>query len=101
MSDQRAETIALHGGQVPDPTTGARAVPIYQTTSYVFEDTQHAADLFDLNRFGNTYTRIVNPTTAVFEERVATLEGGVGGLNWVGLSTGVISSRREESHHAG
>ena len=60
--------------------TGARAVPIYQTTSYVFEDTEHAADLFDLNRFGNIYTRIVNPTTAVFEERMACLEGGVGAL---------------------
>ena len=55
-------------------------MPIYQTASYVFEDTQHAADLFDLNRFGNTYTRIVNPTTAVFEERMASLEGGVGAL---------------------
>ena len=63
-----------------DATTGARAMPIYQTASYVFEDTQHAADLFDLNRFGNTYTRIVNPTTAAFEERVASLEGGVGAL---------------------
>ena len=60
--------------------TGARAVPIHQTTSYVFEDTEHAADLFDLNRFGNIYTRIMNPTTAVFEERMASLEGGVGAL---------------------
>ena len=74
------DTLQLHAGQRVDATTGARAQPIFQTTSYVFEDTQHAADLFDLNRFGNTYTRIVNPTTAVFEERVATLEGGVGAL---------------------
>jgi O-acetylhomoserine (thiol)-lyase len=63
-----------------DPVTGARATPIYQTAAYVFEDAQHAADLFDLNRFGNIYTRIMNPTTAVFEERVASLEGGVGAL---------------------
>jgi len=74
------DTRQIHAGQRVDATTGARAVPIFQTASYVFEDTQHAADLFDLNRFGNTYTRIVNPTTASFEERVASLEGGVGGL---------------------
>ena len=70
----------MHAGQRVDPVTGARAVPIYQTAAYVFEDSQHAADLFDLNRFGNIYTRIMNPTTAVFEERVASLEGGVGAL---------------------
>jgi O-acetylhomoserine (thiol)-lyase len=74
------DTLAVHAGQRVDPTTGARAVPIHQTTSYVFEDAQHAADLFDLNRFGNIYTRIMNPTTAAFEERVASLEGGVGAL---------------------
>jgi O-acetylhomoserine (thiol)-lyase len=74
------DTLAVHAGQRVDPTTGSRAVPIHQTTSYVFEDAQHAADLFDLNRFGNIYTRIMNPTTAVFEERVASLEGGVGAL---------------------
>jgi O-acetylhomoserine (thiol)-lyase len=73
-------TRALHAGQRPDPTTGARAVPIYQTTSYVFEDTEQAANLFNLQRFGNIYTRIMNPTTAVFEERIASLEGGVGAL---------------------
>ena len=77
MSDHRPETIALHGGQVPDPTTGARAVPIYQTTSYVFEDTQHAADLFALRVPGNIYTRIMNPTPDVFEQRVTQLEGGI------------------------
>ena len=73
-------TRALHAGQKPDAVTGARAVPIYQSTSYVFEDTEHAAALFNLQRFGNIYTRIMNPTTAVFEERMAALERGVGGL---------------------
>jgi O-acetylhomoserine (thiol)-lyase len=73
-------TRSLHAGQRPDPATGSRAVPIYQTTSYVFEDTEHAANLFNLQRFGNIYSRIMNPTTAVFEERVASLEGGVGAL---------------------
>ncbi len=73
-------TRALHAGQRPDPTTGSRAVPIYQTSSYVFEDTEHAANLFNLQRFGNIYTRIMNPTNAVLEERIASLEGGVGAL---------------------
>src|SRR5580704_4869770 len=73
-------TRALHAGQRPDAETGARAVPIYQTTSYVFEDTAHAAALFNLQRFGNIYTRIMNPTTAAFEERMAALERGVGAL---------------------
>src|SRR5918912_892627 len=73
-------TRALHSGHRPDAETGARAVPIYQTTSYVFEDTSHAAELFNLQRFGNIYTRIMNPTTAVFEERMAALERGVGAL---------------------
>ncbi len=74
------ETLQLHAGQQPDPTTGSRAVPIYQTTSYNFNDAQHAADLFGLQKFGNIYTRIMNPTTDVFEKRVAALEGGVAGL---------------------
>src|SRR5712692_4811196 len=78
-------TRALHAGQRPDSATGARAVPIYQTTSYVFEDTEHAANLFNLQRFGNIYTRIMNPATAVFEERMAAPERGVGAL---GLSSG-------------
>ncbi len=73
-------TRALHAGQRPDAETGARAVPIYQTTSYVFDDTAHAAALFNLQRFGNIYTRIMNPTTAAFEERMAALERGVGAL---------------------
>lgn len=74
------DTIAIHGGQVPDPTTGARAVPIYQTTSYVFRDTDHAANLFALKELGNIYTRIMNPTVDVFEKRVAMIEGGTGAL---------------------
>jgi len=73
-------TLALHAGYKPDPTTGSRAVPIYQTTSYQFRDTDHAAALFGLQEFGNIYTRIMNPTTDVFEQRIAALEGGVGAL---------------------
>lgn len=79
-SSLRFDTLAVHGGQAPDPATTARAVPIYQTTSYVFHDTQHAANLFSLSEFGNIYTRIMNPTQDVFEKRVAALEGGVGAL---------------------
>src|SRR5271156_4098926 len=74
------ETRQIHAGAVPDPTTGARAVPIYQTTSYTFRDTAHAAALFGLEELGNIYTRIMNPTQAVFEERIASLEGGVAAL---------------------
>ena len=76
----KIETLVLHGGQEPDPTTGARAVPIYQTTSYQFKNTEHAANLFGLREFGNIYTRIMNPTTDVFEKRMAALDGGVGAL---------------------
>jgi O-acetylhomoserine (thiol)-lyase len=75
-----AETIGLHGGQVADPTTGAMAVPIYQTTSYVFKSTEHAADLFALREFGNIYSRITNPTNDVLEKRIAQIEGGSGAL---------------------
>lgn len=74
------DTLALHAGQEPDPVTGSRAVPIHQTTSFVFKDADHAARLFGLQEFGNIYTRIMNPTTDVFEQRVAALEGGVGAL---------------------
>ncbi|MDF2547271.1 MAG: O-acetylhomoserine aminocarboxypropyltransferase [Anaerosolibacter sp.] len=74
------DTLQVHGGQKPDPTTGSRAVPIYQTTSYVFNNTEHAANLFALKEFGNIYTRIMNPTNDVFEQRIAALEGGVGAL---------------------
>lgn len=74
------DTLQVHAGQSPDPTTGSRAVPIYQTTSYVFNNAEHAANLFALKEFGNIYTRIMNPTNDVFEQRVAALEGGVGAL---------------------
>src|SRR4030043_165235 len=76
----KIETLALHGGQQADPTTGSRAVPIYQTTSYQFRDTEHAARLFALQEAGNIYTRIMNPTTEGAEPRMARLEGGVGAL---------------------
>lgn len=80
LHQQGLGTLALHAGQEPDPATGARAVPIYQTTSFVFHDAAHAARLFGLEEFGNIYTRIMNPTTDVFEKRVAALEGGSGAL---------------------
>ncbi|MQA13526.1 MAG: aminotransferase class I/II-fold pyridoxal phosphate-dependent enzyme [Pseudonocardiaceae bacterium] len=83
MSEQRQfgfDTLAVHAGQRPDPVTGSRAVPIYQTGAYVFEDTDHAANLFALQRFGNIYGRIMNPTVAVFEERIAALENGIGAV---------------------
>src|SRR5216110_4110683 len=82
------DTLSVHAGQRPEPTTGARAVPIYQTTSFVFDDTEHAAHLFALQRFGNIYTRIMNPTNAAFEERMAALEGGRGAL---ALSSGMAA----------
>jgi O-acetylhomoserine (thiol)-lyase len=80
MKNTGFNTTALHGGQQPDPATGSRAVPIYQTTSYVFRNAEHAANLFGLKEFGNIYTRIMNPTWAVLEERISLLEGGVGAL---------------------
>src|SRR5450631_2762639 len=83
MSEEKKRqlaTLAVHAGQSPDSATGSRAVPIYQTTSYLFQDADHAARLFALKEFGNIYTRIMNPTTDVFEKRVAALEGGVAGL---------------------
>jgi O-acetylhomoserine (thiol)-lyase len=80
MSNFKFETLQLHAGQEVDPTTKSRAVPIYQTTSYVFDDTEHAGNLFGLRQFGNIYTRIMNPTTDVFEKRIAALEGGVASL---------------------
>ena len=84
----KIETIAIHGGYSPEPTTKAVAVPIYQTTSYSFDDTQHGADLFDLKVEGNIYTRIMNPTSAVLEQRVAAMEGGIAGL---ALSSGMAA----------
>ena len=82
--DFKFETLQLHAGQVVDPATKSRAVPIYQTTSFVFDDTQEGADLFALRKPGNIYTRITNPTTAAFEERIAALEGGssINYLRW-------------------
>ena len=80
MSNKNLSTIALHAGQTPDSTTLSRAVPIYQTSSYVFKNTEHAANLFALKEFGNIYTRLMNPTTDVFEQRVAAIEGGTGAL---------------------
>jgi O-acetylhomoserine (thiol)-lyase len=80
LKSPRFDTLSLHAGQRPDPATGARAVPIYQTTSYVFDDTEHAAALFNLERVGHIYSRISNPTVAVLEERVSALEGGVGAV---------------------
>ncbi len=87
-NDYRLETLALHAGQVVDSDTLSRAVPIYQTTSYVFRDTDHAANLFALKEFGNIYTRLMNPTTDVFEKRIAAMEGGVGAL---GFSSGMAA----------
>ena len=92
MTELRPETIALHGGQAPDPTTNSRAVPIYQTTSYVFDDTQHAADLFALKVPGNIYTRIMNPTWDVLEQRVAALEGGIASVALASGQAGVTYS---------
>ncbi len=80
MSNYKLATLGLHAGQTADPTTGARAVPIYQTTSYVFKSSEHAANLFALKEFGNIYTRLMNPTTDVFEQRIAAIEGGTGAL---------------------
>ena len=80
ITKPRFDTLSLHAGQRPDPATGARAVPIYQTTSYVFDDTEHAASLFNLERAGHIYSRISNPTVAVLEERISALEGGVGAV---------------------
>ena len=80
MTNQRFETLQLHAGQEPDPTTNSRAVPIYQTSSYVFNNAEHGANLFGLKEFGNIYTRLMNPTTDVFEKRMAALEGGVAAL---------------------
>ena len=102
MSDWGFETRQIHAGAVADPTTGARAVPIYQTTSYVFRDTAHAAALFGLSELGNIYTRIMNPTQAVFEDRMAALDGGVGALavaSGQAAETRAAESGRERGAH--
>ena len=96
------ETKQIHAGQVPDPTTGARALPIYQTTSYQFRDTQHAADLFSLAEPGNIYTRIMNPTQDTVEQRLAALEGGVGALLFASgqaATTGALTNVAEAGDH--
>ncbi|MGZ5406633.1 MAG: bifunctional o-acetylhomoserine/o-acetylserine sulfhydrylase [Aeromicrobium sp.] len=96
------ETKQIHAGQVPDPTTGARALPIYQTTSFQFRDTQHAADLFSLAEPGNIYTRIINPTQDVVEQRLAALEGGVGALLFASgqaATTGALTNVAEAGDH--
>ena len=85
MSDQKLDTLAIHAGCEPDPTTKARITPVYQTASYVFDDPEHAARLFSLQEFGNIYTRIMNPTNDALEKKIAALEGGVGAL---GLASG-------------
>ncbi len=90
--DYKLETLALHGGQQVDSDTLSRAVPIYQTSSYVFKDTEHAGNLFALKEFGNIYTRLMNPTTDVLEKRVAAMEGGVGGLAFASGMAAITSS---------
>ena len=86
------ETLAVHAGQEVDPTTLSRAVPIYQTSSYAFRDSEHAANLFALQEEGNVYTRIMNPTTDVFEKRIAALEGGVGALGVGSGQAAIVNS---------
>jgi len=98
-ANYRLGTKAVHAGQVPDPTTGSRAVPIYQTTSYVFEDHEHAANLFGLKQFGNIYSRIMNPTVDVFEKRVAALEGGALGLAFASGSAAITAACLNICHH--
>ena len=94
MSERKLkfDTIQVHGGQTPDPTTGSRAVPIYQTTSYVFKDTDQAANLFGLKEFGNIYTRIMNPTSDVFEKRIAELEGGAAAVAFASGAAAITAS---------
>lgn len=105
MTEERKyhlETLALHAGQTPDSDTLSRAVPIYQTTSYLFKDTQHAANLFALKEFGNIYTRLMNPTNDVLEKRLASLEGGVGGLAFssgmAAITSAVLNITRSRQH---
>ena len=107
LKQQQFATLAVHAGQVPDPTTGSRAVPIYQTTSYLFQDADHAGRLFALKEFGNIYTRIMNPTTDVFEKRVAALEGGAAALatasgqaaETLAITHPCVRGRRNHLHH--
>ena len=92
MGDYKFETLQLHAGQVVDSETHSRAVPIYQTTSYTFEDKKDAADLFALKKFGNIYTRLMNPTTDVLEKRIAALEGGAAAVAFAS-GMGAINTR--------
>lgn len=92
MEKQHFATMAVHAGQVPDPTTGSRAVPIYQTTAYNFNDTEHGANLFSLKESGNIYTRLMNPTTDVFEKRVAALDGGIGALAFASGHAAIVGT---------
>src|SRR5258706_5325997 len=98
----RFDTLSLHAGAKPDPATGARATPIYQSTSFVFPDTDHAAALFNMERAGHVYSRISNPTVAVLEERVAALEGGVGAIATAsaqaGMHLGIVTLLGAGSH---
>ena len=94
----KLESLALHHGYESEATTKAAAVPIYQTTSYTFDDTQHGADLFDLKVAGNIYTRIMNPTTAVLEQRLAEMEGGIGALHTGELVHVVLRQGRRRQH---
>ena len=95
-SKYRLGTLALHAGQQKDPTTNARAVPIYATSSYLFNDTEHAANLFALKEFGNIYTRLMNPTNDVLEKRLAALDGGAAGL---AFASGQAGNQRGHPHH--
>ena len=92
MEKQHFATMAVHAGQIPDPTTGSRAVPIYQTTAYNFNDTEHGANLFSLKESGNIYTRLMNPTTDVFEKRVAALDGGIGALAFASGHAAIVGT---------
>jgi O-acetylhomoserine (thiol)-lyase len=102
QTEYHLETLALHAGQKPDSDTLSRAVPIYQTSSYVFKDTDHAANLFALKEFGNIYTRLMNPTTDVLEKRLAAMEGGIGGLGFssgmAAITAGVLNICRSGQH---
>src|ERR1700690_4397198 len=94
----KVESLALHGGEGGDPTTGSRAVPIYQTTSYQFKSTEHAANLFGLKEFGNIYTRLMNPTTDVLEKRLAALDGGAAGLAFASGQAAITASLLTITH---
>ena len=97
QTNYKFDTLAVHAGQEPDPTTLARGVPVHRTSSYVFKDSTHAANLFSLKELGNIYTRLMNPTTDVLEQRMAMLEGGVGGLAFASGTSAIHSCIVEHS----